>query len=98
MSEPLLAPSSTVVASREQVSCELAEEVVILNLRNGEYYGLNEVGAKIWTLIQEPRTLDSVREIIMREYPDVEPEQCTADILEIVEQFIDADLATIAAT
>jgi hypothetical protein len=97
MSGQTLDQSATIVASSEQVSCELAEEVVILNLRNGEYYGLNEVGAKIWNLIQEPRTLDSVVENIMRDYPEVDSEQCAADVREIVEQFIEADLVTLAS-
>ena len=42
-----------VKAAKEQVSCDLAGEAVILNLKSGQYFGLNEVGTRIWNLIQE---------------------------------------------
>ena len=46
---------SVVVATKDQVSCDLAGEAAILNIKSGVYYGLDPVGARIWTLMQEPR-------------------------------------------
>jgi hypothetical protein len=45
---------TTVVATKEQASTDLGGEAAILNLRNGVYYGLDPVGARIWNIIQEP--------------------------------------------
>jgi hypothetical protein len=42
---------STAVANKEQVSNDLGEEVAILYLVAGVYYGLYEVGTRIWNLI-----------------------------------------------
>jgi len=52
-----LSEESRLVVSKDQVSCDLAGEAAILNLKNGVYYGLDPVGARIWNLIQEPRKL-----------------------------------------
>jgi hypothetical protein len=50
-----IAKTSTVVAAKDQVSCDLAGEAVILNLKSGIYYGLNPVAARVWSLIQRAR-------------------------------------------
>ena len=52
----------TVIVSRAQISCKLAEESVILHLEEGMYYGLNSVGARIWELLQEPRTVREIQQ------------------------------------
>ena len=48
---------STVVAAKEQTSCDLDGESVVLDMSSGKYYGLNSVGSEVWNLIQQPRTV-----------------------------------------
>ena len=50
----MITTDSIVVASPDQVSSDLAGEIVMLNLASGTYYGLDEVGARIWNLVQQP--------------------------------------------
>jgi hypothetical protein len=76
--------SSTVVAARDQVSCDLAGEAAILDMKSGIYYGLNAVGARIWNLIQEPKTVDEVAAAILAEY-DVEADRCQHDIVALLQ-------------
>ena len=52
-----------VVAARQQISCDLADEVAILNLESGVYYGIDAVGALIWNLVQQPRTRSEERRV-----------------------------------
>jgi hypothetical protein len=89
----MISIDSTIVAIKRQVSCDLAGEVVILSLKEGIYYGLDPVGARIWSLIQEPRTVAEVREAITNEY-QVDPEQCKRDLLELLQQLEDNGLIT----
>ena len=74
---------STVVAAKDQVSSDLGKEVAILDLKAGVYYGLDAVGARIWNLLQEPRTVNEIRDIILKEY-DVAPERCERDLLALL--------------
>src|SRR5687768_17705101 len=83
-SQETLSPSLTVVATRKQVACALGEEVVILELNSGKYYGLNAVGARIWNLIQEPRIVSDILDTILNEY-DVEPDRCGRDLLALLQ-------------
>jgi hypothetical protein len=79
----MLSARSIVVLAKEQVSCNMAEEAVILNLQAGVYYGLNSVAARIWSLIKEPRTVEAVREAILEEY-DVDRDRCERDLLALL--------------
>jgi hypothetical protein len=76
------------------VSSELDGEEVILNLENGTYYGLNEVGARIWALLQEESSLAGVRDRLMEEY-DVDAERCEQDVVHLTKELEEAGLVEI---
>jgi hypothetical protein len=76
---------SVIHQSSGQISSDLAGEVVILNLQSGIYYGLDAVGARIWSLIHEPIEVNEVLSILLDEY-EVEPEQCESDLLSVIAQ------------
>lgn len=82
----MISKRSTIVAAQSQVSCDLADEVVILTLETGMYYGLDTVGARIWHLIQEPRTVPELCDAIVQEY-EVEPGRCERDLLALLQAF-----------
>ena len=76
---------SIVIATPEQVSCPLGEESAILNLKNTVYYGLNPVGARVWNLLQQARSVGELRDALLDEY-DVEAVRCERDLLELLER------------
>lgn len=95
MSAPVeLTTESVVVAVAEQVSSELAGETVILSLRDSTYYGLNEVGTRVWELVQTPMRVGAIRDLLLEEY-EVEPAQCEADLLALLQELADRDLVTV---
>jgi len=82
----LITEHTLISAAHEQVSGDLLEgEVVILNLKDGVYYGLNTIGGHIWQLIQEPKTASQIRDILLEEY-DVTSEQCTEELLTLLNE------------
>jgi hypothetical protein len=84
-----------VVVSANQVSTDLDDEVAILNLESGVYYGLSNVGASVWNLIGEPKTVGRIHEDILSEY-DVAPERLYSDLIELLNQLADAGLVTLS--
>ena len=78
---------SVVVVTRDQVSCDLAGEAAILNIKSGVYYGLDPVGARIWTLMQEPRAVSEIQTALTSEF-DVEPDRCARDLTGLLEQLL----------
>jgi hypothetical protein len=89
-----ISESSTVVVTKDQVSCDLSGEAAILNLKSGVYFGLNTVGASIWKLIQEPKTVKEIRNAILEEY-EVDPNQCARDVLELLQELSTHELIKI---
>lgn len=77
--------NSTVSASESQIYSDLGGEIVCLNLKSGVYYGLDAVGARIWELIQVPRAVKEIRDVLLEEY-DVEPERWEHDLLALLGQ------------
>jgi hypothetical protein len=84
---PTISDRSIVVTAKDQVSCDLAGEAAILNIKNGVYYGLDPVGARIWNLMQEPRAVAEIQHAITEEY-DVEPERCARDLFGLLEKLL----------
>ena len=91
MLQTIITTATIVVASKDQVSCDLAGEAAILGLQNGVYYGLDPIGARIWSLIQTPTAVSAVRDAIVSEY-DVEAERCERDLLELLQQLAEQRL------
>jgi hypothetical protein len=60
-------------------------------MADGQYYGLDEVGTRIWSLLKEPRTLSQIRDILMDEF-DVDPEVCSLELKAIVDELADSGL------
>lgn len=77
--------SSVIVATKEQVSCDLGGEAAILNFKNSVYYGLDPVGASVWNLIQEPKNVKEVLASLLEEY-EVESDRCERDLLALLEE------------
>ena len=80
-----LSTDSIVVATPEQVSCALGDESVILSLKNSVYYGVNPVGASIWKLLQQQRSVAELRDAVLDEY-EVEAERCERELLSLLEK------------
>jgi hypothetical protein len=91
-----IARTSVVVAAKDHVWCELVEEAVILHLKSGIYYGLNSVGAHIWQLIQEPRTIASILESLINTY-DVTHECCEGDLIGLMQDLANRELIEVRA-
>ena len=87
----MISMNTVVVVGEQQVSSDLGGEVAILNLKNGVYYGLDEIGARIWQLIQAPRPLAHVRDVILEEY-DVEPGRCESDLVALLTELLNEGL------
>ncbi len=92
----MLSLNSVVVVGKAPVFSNVGDEIVILNPQNGHYYGLNPLGARIWTLIQEPTRVSQVRDTLLAEY-EVSAEECERDLLDILESLAAQGLIEVQA-
>ena len=88
-----LTMSTIVVASNDQISCEVGDEAVLLSVHDGEYYGLNPVAASVWREIGEPRALGAVCTALLAEYDGISPVECERAVVELVEEMLSLGIA-----
>lgn len=83
-----------VTLSPEAMFQEIGGEGVILDLRSSSYFGLDEVGTRLWQLLQTNPDLQAARDILLGEY-EVEADRLEQDLLTLVNQLAEAGLANI---
>jgi len=62
-------------------------EVVVLHLINNTYYGLNEVGTRLWHGLESGATAREVVNDIAKEY-DAPTEQIEQDVIQVLEDLV----------
>jgi hypothetical protein len=76
----------TVVARNDEpVAIDVDETIVMMSILQGKYYGLDEIGTRIWELIAEPRSIGAVCATLLQEF-DVDEETCRRDVLDFVRE------------
>jgi hypothetical protein len=57
------------------LTAQLGDDLVMMSAAQGRYLRLSEVGARVWELLEEPRSRDDLHATLIDEY-DVAPEEC----------------------
>jgi hypothetical protein len=75
----------------ELLSAELSGEEVILNPASGDYFTLNDVGRRVWELVDGQKSQAQLTGMLAREY-EVEPEVLRRDLQELIDDLLDNGL------
>ncbi len=86
--------TTRITARPDQISSDLEGETILLHMTSGLYYGLNDVGVKIWTLIQTPKTVADLRQTLLNDY-DVTSEDCDRELKELLTSLSEAELISL---
>jgi hypothetical protein len=81
--------------STTQLSTELDDEAVILDVSSNTYSRLDPVGTTIWNLLEEPITFSNLVEHILNIY-DVMEQQCIDDMLIFLRDLAEKNLINIS--
>jgi len=74
----------------------LGGEAVLLNLASGTYFGLDEVGTRMWQLMSEHGSTDKVVEAMLEEY-EVAESVLQSDLDKLVKDLTDNGLVKLDA-
>lgn len=83
-----------VILSPEALFQDISGEGVILDLKSASYFGLDEVGVRMWQLLQADTSLQAACDVLLTEY-DVEAQQLEQDLLKLLAQLSDAGLVSV---
>ena len=87
-------PPSVLVRRRsDSIATEIDGEVVVMSIATGRTFGLDRRASRIWTLLEQPRTIDGIVEGLLKYY-ETSVEKCRADVIEFVGELVTNQLAT----
>lgn len=92
--ENIISDQTIILSSKEQVSCNLGNEEVILNFKDGVYYGLDSIGVFIWDQAQKSKTVKEICDSVLEVY-DVESKCCEQDVRKLLQELLEKGLIQI---
>jgi hypothetical protein len=91
MTRNLIATDVLVRNDADLLTTVVDGELIGMSVERGACYGLNGVGTRIWDLLAQPHTIDSLCRELASDY-DVEPEQCRREVLPYLQRLHDEGL------
>jgi hypothetical protein len=64
-----------------------SEEMVMMSVTAGRYYGLNTVASRVWELLETPKTIAQLCAQICEEF-EVDAQTCETEVLKFVQDLI----------
>lgn len=83
-----------VCANPDAMSSSVGSETVILHFTAGMYFGLDEVGTRVWELVQNGRSVREIRDRLLEEY-DVDEERCDHAVRSLLTSLAEQGLITV---
>jgi hypothetical protein len=76
------------IQSKQVVQSKIDDEVVMMDIESGFYFGLNSVASVIWELLKDGKTVDELADYLITEY-DVNREQCLEETDILIKKMLD---------
>lgn len=71
--------TAVLIRNPDLMAAQIDHEWVMLDESSGHYFSLNEIGGRIWNLLDKPRTMAELIAQLTQDYA-VEAETCQADL------------------
>ncbi len=91
LSSNKLADSPIAKLGDQVTSTKLGDETVMLDFRTGDYLSLNEVGSRMFALLQECSSEDAVVELLKQEY-EASEDKLRQDLRKFAERLFSSGL------
>lgn len=84
-------PDLKLMPAEEALFQDVNGEIVILDLNSEEYFGLNELGSRIWKLLEEEKSVQEVIDQLEQEY-DAPGKVITQDLNTLLDTLLEKQL------
>jgi hypothetical protein len=87
---------TALIRNAEMLHASVGQEAVMMSVAAGRYYGVNAVGARIWELLETPKTVAELCTQICEEF-EVDFPTCELALLKFANVLVDNDVVRAAA-
>lgn len=70
----------------------LDDEVLLIDEVTDSIFNLNQMGTAVWNLLNEPRTIEEIVEVLQAAFPDVSTEIIAEDTNQLLNRLVDKGL------
>lgn len=74
---------------------ELDGECVLLNLANESYYGLDEIGTRMWNVLSESDSIADAMAVLTKEY-DIDEKTLRTDLDQFINELLENKLVQVS--
>lgn len=82
-----LTSTTLIVRSLDLMAVKIDDDLVMMGIEQGEYYGISGVGSYVWELLAQPVSIEDITRSILANY-DVDEKTCQADIQAFIEDLV----------
>ena len=68
-------------------------DLIMMSIENGKYYQLNPSAGRVWSLLEQPRTVTEICEMLSKDFK-VTPEACQKDVFRFLDELISRKIVT----
>lgn len=86
---------SKILAAKNVLMQDLSGESVLLNLQTEQYFGLDDVGTRMWQVLTEQSSIQAAIEVLLDDY-DVESNQLEQDVKQLIGKLFEENLIEVA--
>ncbi len=90
----IIALNSIVGRNEDIVVGVVDADVIMMSIESGKYYHLNISGGRIWDMLEQPRTVSEICEMLGKGFK-VTPETCQKDVLRFLDELASRKIVTI---
>ncbi|MGZ8337108.1 MAG: PqqD family peptide modification chaperone, partial [Allosphingosinicella sp.] len=69
----------------ELIEAEVDGEIVALHVNSGTCYGFNSTATRIWSLVEQPKTIAEIRDALVAEY-EVDANTCETQLMDLLSE------------
>ena len=91
----VLAPEQKIRRAPSLVSANVNDDLVILSVDRGKYYGTQVVGTRGWAMLEQPMSVDDLSAELLQQF-DVDRQTCEREVRAFVDQLLAEGLVELA--
>lgn len=87
----MITPENYIEQNKEVFAGKIDNETVMMHIQTGKYYGLDDIGSRIWKMAEEKIQVKEIIAQLIDEF-DVDKQQCEKDVIELLNDLKSNDL------
>ena len=91
-----ISPAARIRVSPDILISEVGGESVLLNLKNERYFGLDDIGTRMWKVLIASDSIQAAYETLLAEY-DVEANRLQQDLDELIQKLLEQGLVEVGS-